>query len=358
MKKAIWFLGGLIIVMVVSGYIYRDLLALMMFRVYVKPTESFAESVPPSAPDYFNLEYWAALPDREDGADFTPAGVNDGQSSADVDVFFVHPTTYLNSAGWNAPMGDKPSGNWVDDAVMPGQASVFNGAARVFAPRYRQAQIYAFFALEEGGYDALELAYSDIAAAFDHYMAEYNEGRPFIVAGHSQGALLTRWLLERKISGTQLRDRMIAAYPVGYLMSEVELADSIPDIPVCESALQAGCLVSWNTIGDGYRALVPTRGMVCVNPLTWTNDGQQGTFEDNDGALSRKSEALIKEVADARCDNGMLYVSEIRTDVYEYLPNMGRGNHHLLDYSLFWSNIRENVIGRVAAFNAAGGASG
>ncbi len=57
--------------------------------------------------------------------------------------------------------------------------------------------------------------------------------------------------------------------------------------------------------------------------------------------------------ADARCDNGWLYVSEIRTDVYDDLPNMGKGNHHLIDYSLFWANIRKNVIDRVTAFSDA-----
>ena len=182
----------------------------------------------PPAPDYSNLEHWAALPDREDAADLTPEGINDGQADAAVDVFFVHPTTFLSSTGWNAPMGDLASGNWVDNAVMPGQASVFNGAARVYAPRYRQAQIYAFFALEDGGNDA---------------------------------------------------------------------------------------------------------------------------FEDNEGALSIVANTLMPGAADGRCENGMLYVSEIRTDAYDDLPNMGKGNHHLLDYALYWSNIRKNVAERVAAFN-------
>lgn len=351
MKKILWVLGGLIIVLIVAGFIYRDLLMLTAFRATVKPATTFMETTPPAAPDYFNRDHWAALADREDGADFTPVDVTDAQTEARVDVFFVHPTTYLSNAGWNAPMGHESSGIWVDDAVMTGQASVFNGAARVFAPRYRQAQIYAFFVLEDGGYDALELAYTDIEAAFDHFLAEYSEGRPFIVAGHSQGALLTKWLLERKITGTALRQRMVAAYPVGYPMGVAELAESMPDIPVCESATQTGCLVTWNTISDGYRAIEPTTGLVCVNPLTWTNDSTQGKFEDNSGALSKKSESLMMAVADGRCDNGMLYVSEIRTDVYDDLPNMGKGNHHLIDYALYWLNIRKNVIDRVTAFD-------
>ena len=353
MKKFLWVLGALVTVTLITAFMYRDMLMLMMFSANVKPVTSFAETVPPTVPDYFNRNHWAALPDREDGADDTPPGLIDEQANASADVFFVHPTTYLSNRGWNAPMGDESSGKWVDDAIMTGQASVFNGAARVFAPRYRQAQIYAFLALEDGGNDALELAYSDVEAAFDHFIAEYNEGRPFVVAGHSQGALLTRWLLERKITGTPLRERMVAAYPIGYPMKSMELAASLPDIPVCESADQTGCLVTWNTIGDGYRPLEPTEGMVCVNPLTWTNDGSQGDFKDNKGALSKKSESLMPAIADARCDNGMLYVSEIRTDVYDSLPNMGKGNHHLMDYALYWSNIRENLNERVAAFHDA-----
>jgi len=349
-KKWMWIIAGLIMVTLVISYRYRDPLTLMAFRLYVKPATAFLETTAPGAPDYKNPDHWAALPDRQDAADFTPEGFGDGQAGADVDVFFVHPTTYLSSAGWNAPMGDKPSGNWVDNAVMPGQASVFNGKTRVFAPRYRQAQIYAFLALEEGGNDALELAYTDIEAAFEYYLAEYNNGRPFIVAGHSQGALLTKWLLERRISGTPLSERLVAAYPIGYPMSADELLESLPDIPVCQAAAQTGCLVTWNTIGDGYRAMQPTKGLVCVNPLTWTNDNTQAQFTDNLGALSIVSKSVMPGVADARCENGMLHVSGIRTDAYDKLPNMGKGNHHLLDYALYWSNIRENVSERVDAF--------
>jgi hypothetical protein len=351
-KKWLWVIVGLIAVMLVAGFIYRDTLFFVAFRAYVKPASAFAETMAPSAPNYAKPEHWAALPDREDAADFTPEGVADGQADATVDVFFVHPTTYLSSAGWNAPMGYEPADNWVKNAVLPGQASAFNGNTRVFAPHYRQAQIYTFFALENGGYDALELAYTDIAAAFDYYLAEYNNGRPFIVAGHSQGALLARWLLERRISGTPLVEDLVAAFPIGYPMSIDELLVSMPDIPVCASATQTGCLITWNTISDGYQALLPTQGIVCVNPLTWSTDGARAGFTENAGGLSIVSETVIPGVADAQCENGMLHISEIRTDIYDDLPNMGKGNHHLLDYALYWSNIRVNVGERIEIFNS------
>ena len=88
MKKILWVLGGLIVVLVITGFIYRDLLMLTVFRASVKPATTFAETTPPPAPNYFNRDHWAALPDREDGADFTPADVTDGQAQARVDVFF------------------------------------------------------------------------------------------------------------------------------------------------------------------------------------------------------------------------------------------------------------------------------
>jgi hypothetical protein len=353
-KKWLWITGGLVAVAVVTGFIYRDLLFLMAFGAYVKPATAFTDTISPPAPDYSKPEHWAALPEREDEADFTPEGVIDGQADAEVDVFFVHPTTYLNSTGWNAPMGYDPADNYVRNAVLPGQASVFNGSTRVYAPHYRQAQIYAFMALENGGNDALELAYTDIKAAFQYYLDNFNNGGPFIVAGHSQGALHTKWLLERMISGTPLRKRLVAAYPIGNPISTDEILISMPDIPVCQSAAQTGCLVTWNTISDGYRAWEPTKGLVCVNPLTWANDNAPADFADNLGALSVVSKSVMPGISDGQCQNGMLHVTEVRTDVYDDLPYMGKGNHHLIDYGLFWSNIRINVGERIEAFESAG----
>ncbi len=349
-----WFLGivlGLVVLLAVLAFMFRGLIGFMVFRASVKPEASFAETTAPAPPDYGNEGHWAALPWHEDKADHTPAGAVDGQEAASVDVFFVHPTTFIENSGWNAPMGHAAADEFVDGFVMRGQASAFNGSARVFAPRYRQAQFYSFLALEDGGWDALELAYSDVEAAFEHYLAEYNDGRPFILAGHSQGALHTRWLLERKISGTPLAGRMVAAYPVGYYFKQVELADSLPDIPVCASADETGCLVTWNTTGPGYRSFEPTTGMVCVNPLSWTTDETQAGFEANLGAMSSARGEVIPQAADARCRDGRLFVSEIRTDAFDDMPmDLGPGNYHLLDYALYWSNLRENVATRAGAF--------
>ena len=351
-----WILGGLVAivaVLAILGFVFRDTMALMAFRAAVEPDMAFAEAEPPAVPDYTLQAHWAALPDRDDNADYTPPGETSGQAGASVDVFFIHPTTYFDKSGWNAPMGDQVADDFIREFVLRGQASAYNGSARVFAPHYRQAQIFAFLALEDGGWDALELAYSDVETAFDTYLAEHNDGRPFIIAGHSQGALHARWLLERRISGTPLTSQLVAAYPIGYFMKQAELDETLPDIPVCGSAGQTGCLVTWNATGDGYRPAEPTDGMVCVNPLNWSNGNEVAGFEANLGALSLTEESLESGVADGQCRNGVLYVSEIRSTALDDQPfDMGTGNYHLLDYALYWKDIRENVAERIAAYQA------
>ncbi|NBC20760.1 MAG: DUF3089 domain-containing protein [Alphaproteobacteria bacterium] len=351
-----WFVGvllGGVVILAILAFMFRGLVGFMIFRASVKPQAGFAETAAPAPPDYAKSADWAALPWREDMADYTPDGVTDRQDEAAVDVFFVHPTTFIENSGWNAPMGHEAADELVDDFVLRGQASAYNGSARVFAPHYRQAQIYAFFSLEEGGQEALELAYSDVEAAFDHYLDQYNEGRPFILAGHSQGALHVRWLLERRISATPLAGQLVAAYPVGYYFPAAELAESLPDIPVCTSGEQTGCLVTWNATGKGYRSFEPTTGMVCVNPLNWKSDGSRAGFDANLGAMSTERNGVIAQAADARCQDGRLFISEIRTDAFDDLPmDLGPGNYHLLDYALYWSNLRENVARRVEAFRS------
>jgi len=80
-KKWLWIIGGMIAVAVVVGFIFRDLLFFMAFRASVKPATAFTDTVAPPAPDYSKSEHWAALPDREDAADFTLEGVIDGQEN-------------------------------------------------------------------------------------------------------------------------------------------------------------------------------------------------------------------------------------------------------------------------------------
>jgi len=370
MKKILIGIAVLAVAAGAAAFLYRDEIGMMMAFNRLKPEHSFAAAPPPLAPDYSLAASWGALPDRADAADVVPnAEVQDRQATAEVDVFFVHPTTFFGTAGWNQSLDDTSTNQLTDTFVLRGQASVFNGCCRIYAPRYRQATIYSFMDGSGSGKAALQLAYEDVERAFDYFIEHYNQGRPFILASHSQGSVHVRTLLERRITGTALRERLVAAYPIGFGINREEMAKAVPDVPVCESAEQIGCVVTWNAVGPKAQPWGDPRKNICVNPLTWRADGAAaeaslnlggvaypGTFEGTLADVKGVPEDFIAAkpvletaVADAQCVDGMLLVKEIHSKNYAARP-MGKDNYHIYDYNLFHMNMRKNVEQRVAAY--------
>lgn len=370
MKKILIGLGVLVVAAGTAAFIYRNEIGMMIAFGRLQPTMTFAEAPPPFAPDYSQPQSWAALPDREDAADVVPNNeVQNRQATAEVDIFFVQPTTFFGTAGWNQWLDDTSTNQLTDMFVLRSQASVFNSCCRIYAPRYRQATIYSFMDSSGSGKAALALAYEDVERAFDYFIEHYNQSRPFILASHSQGSVHVRTLLERRITGTPLRERLVAAYPIGFGIDREEMAKAVPDVPVCESAEQIGCAVSWNSVGPDASRWGDPRKNICVNPLTWRVDGAaaaaslnlgavaypgtfEGTLADVKGVPQEFVDAqpvLETGVADAQCVDGMLLVKEINSKNYAARP-MGRDNYHIYDYNLFHMNLRENVQQRVEEY--------
>jgi len=375
-------LAGLLLV----AYAYRDPLSFAWLQRRIQPPVPFDASPAPEPPDYANPDHWAALPDREDEADGAPRGADpDAQATALADVFFVHPTTYYRARAWNQPLDDAEVNRFTDEVVIRGAASVFNACCRVYAPRYRQAAlgVLPLFDQSGDGDRALDLAYRDVEAAFDYFLEHLSRGRPFVLAAHSQGSLHGRWLLERRIAGTPLADRLVAAYLIGYGVRRGELAASVPDIPVCDTPEALSCVVVWNAVGPDAAELEDTTDFVCVNPLTGRTDGEPAPRTANAGAvffdaqvplpfdttpletrlaglLARAApqpppaEPLVEpEAADAQCVGGRLVVREIRSARFRAAPVWG-DNYHAYDYTLFWMNLRRDAVRRVTAALARG----
>ena len=328
-----------------------------LMETMTRPAGDFDAAKAPPAPDYAEQKNWAALPDRIDGADHVPPGTQaeDRQADAEVDVFFLHPTSYLLGRGWNAST-DNILANWItDNGILEQQASAFNGAARVFAPRYRQASQGAQRQTGNpaGKAHALHLARSDIERAFEFYLAHYNNGRAFIIASHSQGTTHGKELVKaiyRERPG--LAERLIAAYLIGNTVTAAEMQSYLP---VCSEATAYGCFLSWNTMlegGDPGHWLA--KGLpVCVNPLSWRSDLQPAGAELNLGSLpltgSRFIDAPHPALTGARCDGGMLWISAPEQPGYDRALFAG-GSYHAYDYKLFYMNIRANVRQRVDAW--------
>lgn len=302
--------------------------AVFVFLVFLRRDDGNGDALP-APPDYSLVSNWAALPWIVDQADVIPAGCGmDLQSLAQVDAFYVHPTTHF-SAGWNAPIDNLATNLVTDWGPMTQQASAFNAAARVFAPRYRQVSqtgqgSKADWNNRADGADAgrvqkaMDLAFSDIEHAFEHYLRHYNDGRALVLAAHSQGTMHAKRLL----AGLAQRDagitsRLVAAYLVGNTVEEDELAP----IPVCGSETQTGCFVAWNTVVEGAdtahwdEKLRFGARAACVNPLTWRNDSDRAPREMHRGGMGLSGHLFLTDfdagVIGARCgEKGNLHVDD------------------------------------------------
>ena len=144
MKKVVYLSISIIFVMIAAVFLFRDYIGLVFVSYFLEPKHNFVEKPVPAAPVYQNQDHWAALPERQDFADVRVDSLSTGgQKEAAVDVFFVHPTTYIGRDSWNQRIDDSRVNDLTDSWVMRDQASVFNECCRVFAPRYRQATLYS-----------------------------------------------------------------------------------------------------------------------------------------------------------------------------------------------------------------------
>jgi hypothetical protein len=179
----------------------------------------------PPRPDYSNLYYWTAHPGKWDYSDSIPSFLKNEIRDTSVDVFFLHPTTYTNNfqnANMNADVNDSILNHRTDIRTILFQASVFNGSCRVFAPRYRQAHFKAYFQLNsDQSKKAFDLAYDDLKTAFQYYLDYWNEGRPIIIAAHSQGSMHAVRVLQEFFDGKPLQKQLVCAYVVGWQIKKM-----------------------------------------------------------------------------------------------------------------------------------------
>ncbi|MFC0203601.1 DUF3089 domain-containing protein [Novosphingobium soli] len=308
-----------------------------------------------AAPDYTRADAWAV---RETAP-----------SPREADVFYIHPTTFASQA-WNQPMADAQTRAWTRASVADRQLSAFAACCRRFMPFYRQASTRAFVARDGRGAQAYDLAYQDVRRAFRAWLAAQraeDRGRPFILAGHSQGALLGLRLLKEEIAGTPLAGRLVAAYLPGIGIP----AGALPtDVPPCLTPAQTRCLVSWN----GFTAAADTAewtrrsvadygvpghdpAIVCTNPITFDAARPFAAAAEGKGMLpvAQKAAAqkdaapaaMVAHPAAARCQDGVLQVEPAPGVAAPPLPN---GSLHMHDIALFWGDISANAALRVRSW--------
>jgi len=257
-------------------------------------------SVPPvnGAPNYNCALSWAChagIPEGDDvcRGDLSATEVHPNNTLTVVpfvrpatttfDCFYVYPTVHLLSLRFNKlDLSDVSA----EESVTKLQAGRFSGVCRVFAPFYRQATLRNF---QSGGVTArmiqsFNLAFTDVLAAFDNYMANYNRGRPFVLLGHSQGAQMILQLLQTRFAaGSTILPQLIVALPVGRAIATSSTLpptaagewpyDMIPPIPLCNGVSDTQCVIGYRSYAGGHSMAthftVGGNGKTirCVNPV-------------------------------------------------------------------------------------------
>lgn len=314
------------------------------------PKGTFGHDIP-DAPDYQNPANWAALPDQRDSADAIPYKAwKDVQGESPVDIFFIHPTTYTGKHGqnkWNASLSDQKLNLLTDKYPIRYQATIFNGAGKIYAPRYRQAHLNCFYTHKTSdAAKALDLAYEDVSAAFQYYLDHYNNGRPFIIASHSQGTYHGKRLIRDFIDGKPLQEQFIVAYLAGLTVPE----DFFDHIKPCQTPDETNCFCSWRTFREGYiphKLHFPDTNLVVTNPVTWNASELTSTQDDQLGGVLRDFKTLYPHLVGATVHEDLLWVNKPKFPGSFLLTTK---NYHIADYNFFYADIRQNAQDRVKAF--------
>ena len=313
------------------------LVTIIILQSNAKPLAPFKEADQPSAPDYSDQKYWSALPFRKDAADLVPKAEKwIADSLKKVDVFYIYPTLYSKGKTWNADVNNKKLNKRLDNFPVKYQASIFNQVARVYAPRYRQAIIQSYSDTIGNGQSALDFAYEDVKKAFEYYLKNYNQGRPVIIASHSQGTTHCRRLLKDYFDTPDMKNKLVCAYVVGYEIDTLNYSVLKP----CNEASETNCYVTWSTFKKGYEYKDNLRffGNICVNPVSWKRDTLN--VVSNGGILLNVNRN--KKFRTEAC------ISETHLEVNTNLTFMrNRGILHLVDFNLFWLDVRKNANIRV-----------
>lgn len=354
---------------------------------WITPDYEFDLALVPEAPDYSDIaKFWAAHPGKTDTSDLKLTGNLHDKLTSEVDVFFVHPTAYYGSENWNSDMAPEKGASQIIDYMLAAQTSMFNHCCRIYAPHYREAHISAFSEEKRiSGEQALNLAYSDVAKSFDYYLEHFNEGRPFILLSHSQGTFHLTRLMEEKIDKTELLERMLVAYAIGYEFPMDKFDRAYQNITACESAEDLHCVVSWAAYGEGTDFNQPfsvthwypegyersdDKETLCINPLSWKQTPNRidkathlgalpmpiddflkiALFNEHTGHGPQGLGSMITEYSFAQCKNGRLLIEHKPDSKFAGGVDDKLQNYHAHDINLFYGNIQRNVVTRIANF--------
>ena len=316
-----------------------------------KPTEAAtAAANAGEAPDYSKKECWYQIPEIK----------------KDIDTFFVYPTEYMGANEGDpdyAPLDNADMLDGVKNTDHKYMASAYEESTNVFIPYYRQAgmKLAAEVAKKTGSIEEAiaTVPYGDVTAALDYYFENYNNGRPFIIAGHSQGSANVKRTLKYYFKEhPDYYERMVAAYVIGYSVTKDDL-EECPHLKFATGETDAGVIVSWNTEGpknveEKASNVVVLPNEISINPLNWKLDDTYAPASENKGSLVPNEKTGEPEIRDIGADAQVVLDRGVVVTNTNYPPIeaevFGPASFHNGDYSFYYNNIKDNVAKRIAAY--------
>ena len=298
-----------------------------------------------TAPDYSDAANWAYL--ETENTDKT------------ADVFFICPSVYGGSDdACNMSLSDADTKESFVGAINM-EKGIYDADSRFFAPYYRQIGLNVYDMPEADREPYLETAYADVRDAFLYYMDNYNEGRPIVLAGFSQGADMCLRLMKDLFDDEALTDQLVACYAIGWRITEEDMAE-YPQLKMAAGESDTGVIVSFNSEAEDITdSLVIPEGTktFAINPLNWKTDSTPADKSQNLGACftdySGEITSEIPELTGAYIDEtrGALKVPDVSPEDYPAgLSIFTDGVYHLYDYQFFYRNLQDNVQTRILTF--------
>jgi hypothetical protein len=297
--------------------------------------------------DYSNADLWA----------YQETDVTE----KDADLFFICPSVYSGTdTSFNMSFDDEDTkANFVGAINM--EKGIYDSDCRVFAPYYRQIGLNVYTFDSEDREQYLQIAYDDVKSAFEYYMENFNNGRPIVLAGFSQGADMCYRLLKDCFADEETNDLLVACYAIGWSITQEEI-DEYPQLKFATGEDDTGVIISFNSeaesIDDSLTIPKGTKALT-INPLNWKTDSTKADkslnigacFTDYDGNITTE----INNLTGAYIDDvrGALKVTDVTPEEYPAVLDIFEdGIYHLYDYQFFYRNLQKNVQTRIDKYIA------
>ena len=219
--------------------------------------------------------------------------------------------------------------------------SFYTGRLNYYSPYYRQVSMHSL-ATPKLFPARMARAIEDVKQSWQYYLTHFNQGRPFVLAGYSQGGAAVIALL--KEMPDSIAQRMVASFIIGYKVSKEDL-DDIKNIRPAKGATDLGVTVCFNSVAspDGELEIVSGGNQLCINPLNWRTDTVSASFVYD--------MPPVKDTLTVACDpeHHLLTVKGFKKQ--DILPVIGiPGNYHNYELRFYHPFIRQNIADRVAAY--------